>query len=594
MALIAGLGRRSAGFWFAVVFAVAAVCTLPALTAGFYADDFLHLAKLQSGGSAAGRLTSMFTFTTGGAETRDLIADGTVPWWTSPRLHIQFFRPLSAALMLLDHAVFALRPLGYHLHSIFWWLLWLAGTALLFRRLLSPRLALLAFAIFAIDDAHWLPIGWIAARNAPVAMACVVWGLLAYVRFREDGWRPGAVLALGAWALALLAGEVALSGLMYVLAYELLRDRASGIRAVWVGLRPLLPLGLLLVGYAVVYRVSGAGVRGSGAYINPIHDSAPFIAAAAARVPAQFGALMVGAPLDLWLLTPLQPIFVAVGLAAILVAVPWFVTATKALPASDRKGARWLALGSAVSLVPTSAGLLGERSLAAASLGAAVMVAVLLRHGWKRMREVHGIRRVAVVVGVLALGIPNLVVAAPWLVGKLAFMSVNGKALERVASTAETAAPPPARAVLLWSDDPLLAAYTATLARITHLEALPSFRVLAMAPVDLLMTRTAPDELELSCAGGSLLISEWERLFRAPEQPLPAGTELPLKGVTVRIVEDLGGRPTRVRFQFDVPLDDPSLRFLEWRGRRLVPAALPALGETRPVYRSPPLLTAAP
>jgi hypothetical protein len=587
------LRRRSVRFWFGVVFGAGLLCSLPALTAGFYGDDYLQLAKVQApGGSATTRLTSLFTFAPGGAATEALIASGAAPWWTTPELRVRFFRPLSAALMLVDHALFGLAPLGYHVHSLLWWLLWLGGTALLFRRLLPARLGLLAFAMFAIDDAHWFPIGWIAARNATVAMACVTWGLVAYLRFRQDGWRAGAPLALGAWALALLAGEVAVSGFMYVVAYELVREGPRGAAWLWPRLRPLVPLGLLLAGYALLYRLTASGVHGSGAYVDPIHEGPAFLGAAAQRVPAQVGALIFGAPLDLWLVTPLQPVFVTVGLAALAVTVPWLRAATRALPAPQRHAARALALGAALSLIPTSAGLLGERSLAAASVGAAATLAVLLRDGLARLRELRGPRRTALAVGVLALAVPNLVVAAPWLVTKLFFLSANGRALERLAATAEEAAPAPARPVLLWSNDVFIGSYTAAIARFAHPGALPSFRVLAMAPVDLQVTRIASDTLELSCAGTPLLTSEWERLFRGPGYPLPAGTVLPLDGLTVRVVQDVGGQPSRVQFRFDVPLDDPSLRFLEWRGRRLVPAQLPPLGETRAIYRSPPLLAA--
>src|SRR6266478_7352775 len=153
MWLIARLGRRSAAGWFWVVFALGVVCALPALGAGFYTDDFVQLAKLRSGGAAAERAGSLFTFTEGGESTRRLIADGTLPWWTTPELRVRFFRPLSAALMVVDHALFGLHPLGYHLHNLLWWVAWLGGTALLFRRMFPPRLGLLAFVMFAIDDA---------------------------------------------------------------------------------------------------------------------------------------------------------------------------------------------------------------------------------------------------------------------------------------------------------------------------------------------------------------------------------------------------------------------------------------------------------
>jgi hypothetical protein len=368
----------------------------------------------------------------------------------------------------------------------------------------------------------------------------------------------------------------------------------------------LAPVGVLLIGYAALYRLTGSGVRGSGVYIDPIRDGTTFLTAAAQRLPAQFGALVFGTPLDLWVLTPLQPILVAVGVVALVAIVPWFRATARVLPAPDQRSTRWLVWGAALGLLPTSAGLLGERSIAAASVGGAVLVAALLRQTKTWLRASRSLaapddqrpraprlRRAELFIGLWALALPNLVLAAPWLETKLLFMRWNGHLLERVAESAVAATGPAQRTVLLWSDDPFVGSYTPIIARLAYPAALPSFRVLAMAPVDLDLTRVAPDTLELGCVNAPLLTSEWERLFRTPAQSLGAGMTLPLDGVTVRVVADLTGHPSRVQFRFMVPLDDPSLRFLEWRGRRLVSADLPPLGQTRRLYRSPPLVVAA-
>ncbi|HVR61471.1 MAG TPA: hypothetical protein VMU50_06195 [Polyangia bacterium] len=595
MSVLARLRGRSPGFWFAVLFGAGVACALPALGIGFYADDYVQVASLRSDAPLGRRIAAVFAFSDGEQGTKAAIADGSLPWWTSPQFRVRFFRPLSGALLAADQALFGLAPLGYHVHSLLWWILWLAGTALLLRWVLSPPLALLAFALFALDDAHWAPIGWIAGRNASVSMAGVVWGLVAYLRFRQDGWRPGAALAVGAWALALLGGEVALSGLMYVVAYELVRARPDGVAhssRSWRSLRALLPLVLLLAAYAVVYRLTGSGVGNSGVYADPVRDTAAFVAAALRRVPAQWGGLLVSAPLDLWVLTRAQPILTAIGVVAAAAGVPWFWAASRALAPSDREAARWLALGAALSLPPTSAGLLGERSLAAAGMGGAVMLAVMLRHAWQRWRARVPRGRIVAGAGVLVLGLANLVLTVPWLETKLLFARANGRAAEHLALAAAAAVPPPAHAVLLWSDDFMVGSYTPVIARLYQPGALPRFRTLAMAPVDLRMTRAAPDTLDLACTAGTFLGSEWERLFRAGTQPLGPGTIVPLDGLTVEIRQVSQGRPTVIRFRFDAPLEDPSLRFLEWRGRRLRPLALPPIGETRPVYRSPPVLIA--
>src|SRR4029077_11363848 len=86
----------------------------------------------------ADRIASVFAFSDGGQATRSLIADGSLPWWASAPLRVRFFRPLSASLMAADHALFGLSPLGYHVHSLLWWALWLAGAGVVVGGLL-PR-----------------------------------------------------------------------------------------------------------------------------------------------------------------------------------------------------------------------------------------------------------------------------------------------------------------------------------------------------------------------------------------------------------------------------------------------------------------------
>lgn len=49
------------------------------------------------------------------------------------------------------------------------------------------------------------------------------------------------------------------------------------------------------------------------------------------------------------------------------------------------------------------------------------------------------------------------------------------------------------------------------------------------------------------------------------------------------------GRPALVAFRFSVPLDDPSLRWFEWRDGRYAPFAVPAVGRARHLPAAWPL-----
>jgi hypothetical protein len=70
-------------------------------------------------------------------------------------------------------------------------------------------------------------------------------------------------------------------------------------------------------------------------------------------------------------------------------------------------------------------------------------------------------------------------------------------------------------------------------------------------------------------------------LFRGENRPFTKGERIELAGMTARVTEmNDEGRPAEVEFRFDVPLDDPSLRWLRWEDKRIVPFTPPPVGET--------------
>ena len=114
----------------------------------------------------------------------------------------------------------------------------------LLRRALPGPLGVLTLALFAVDESHWFPVAWWAHRNTLVAVAFGFAGLLAYVRWRETGWRLGLPVALVSFGLGLLGGEAALSIFGYLAAYEMLASRgpfSSRVRA----LSPFVGLGVV-------------------------------------------------------------------------------------------------------------------------------------------------------------------------------------------------------------------------------------------------------------------------------------------------------------------------------------------------------------
>jgi hypothetical protein len=68
-------------------------------------------------------------------------------------------------------------------------------------------------------------------------------------------------------------------------------------------------------------------------------------------------------------------------------------------------------------------------------------------------------------------------------------------------------------------------------------------------------------------------------LFRSEDAPLRAGDRFEVPHMQAEIVAaDAAGVPRSARFRFDVPLEDASLAFIAWDGRRLVAFTPPAIG----------------
>ncbi len=306
---------------------LAVLLALPSLASGFFADDYYQMSRLEGWSAFEGSRLDLYNFVPRDpAGLARLRHEGVMPWFTAPDLHLAFLRPLTSALMWLDHTLWGRAPLPYHLHTLLWYAALLAAAALLLRRVLPPGLALLALLLFCLDDAHAMVASWVAARHASVACALGLLGLSAHIRWREQRWRPGAVLAPLAFAAGLAASEMAVGMLAYLFAWELVRRR----RGWW---QALAPAAALLLAYAVVYRLTGSGTRGSGGYLDPSGDPTGFLGALPGRVLLLIGGLFGAAPIDVLNVEPglHLPLLIAGAGFGLVVAV-WLPAALRRLP----------------------------------------------------------------------------------------------------------------------------------------------------------------------------------------------------------------------------------------------------------------------
>jgi hypothetical protein len=257
----------------------------PCLTADFTADDHLHRVVERPDTGIPGlqsRPMDLFVFANGDPHTNAMLRDsGLFPWWTAPDLKLAFFRPLTSATHALDHVLWPDSAPAQLAHNLVWLAIALVLVWGFYRRFIAVRwIAVLALALYALDDARGPVVGWIANRNALVALVCALPALAAHDRWRREGWQPGRWLGPLVFAVSLCAGESAIAILAYIAAHALWLDRGSWRERIIA----LAPYGILLVAWRIAYAHMGYGVAGSGIYLDPGADPIGFFGAAVPRI----------------------------------------------------------------------------------------------------------------------------------------------------------------------------------------------------------------------------------------------------------------------------------------------------------------------
>lgn len=534
----------------------------------FMADDFIQLGVLE-------RVTpctwltpfNLYTIADGNPEHMGIMKNaGAFPWFFSPNFKMAFFRPLSSILLAMDHALFGLKPLGYRLHSLIWFLLLLAGFWWLLRQILPNKLWTLALVVFAMSGIHGI-LGWIATRHIIVAAALGLLGLVCHIRWRENDWQPGRFLSIIGFALSLMAGEAAIGIFAYLLAYEVFR--ASGdwrvrIRTAW-------PVTMAILIYFVFYRLMNLGAGKGSEYINPLQEPITFLIQLPGRFIFLVGSLLMGGNADLWVLRPhLRNGMIAAGAIVLFIFILVFRTTWKAVSAPERKNIGWLLAGSAASALPFIGTPIGSRCLVIPFLGGAVIIAFLIQNGWSRLRRQPGLvpRLCSGACAFLAL-IHLLIAPVQRLATPLLLKQMMFDRLATAMNEAEFGREPLAsRTVIILTAPDLVIGLHSYFYRTLYRLPMPAvWRVLSWAPYTHRFQRSAMDTLVMELPKGEV---------HAPFFKMHDAVAL--KGMRVTVLAMNKNGQTRVEFRFDRPLDDPRFCFMAWQNGRLRQVKLPSLG----------------
>lgn len=547
---------------------IAVLLSLPALGNGIIADDhFLRATSLGLNPPALALATKwdLFRFFSGDpalyARWLDL---GLAPWWASPDLRVGFWRPISSALHQVDFALWPNHPVLMHAHSLAWLAALVLVAGALFRRWhAAPWAAGLATLVFAIDDGHGIPIGWLANRNALVAAVFGGLAVLAHDRWRRDGWRPGGVLSWVALTAGLLSGEIALGAWAGVLAHTLAFEK--GLRA---GLLALAPSLAVVIGWRVAYSQLGYGAHGSGLYLDPVHSPLAFASQVSQRLPLLLFAQLGGLPSDPWALVPRQAALGLVVVAAAGCAALGF--GLRRLFQRDRL-ARFYGLWLVLAVLPGCATFPNDRLLLIASIPSAGLVA----HGIGLWRQGKGVSRALALYWVLV----HLVMAPLLLPVRARSIHAFGEMAERALRGVPRELGGKTLVVLSAPDGLMCVQILAHGASLGH--SMPDrLRCIGVTTGAVRISRPDERTLELRSEAG-FFSGTLDALFRSPERAWHLGEGPSTAVVSTQVIAlTPSGLPAALRARFDAPLDDPGSVLVIWRGRgyqRFVP---PPVGQS--------------
>lgn len=573
--------------WAFAVLVLGLALRAPSLWAGFGMDDYAQLAMLDGQYPVARAPWDLFSFSKGEPhEVHQLMSRGSLAWWSHPELRLCALRPLSSLLMWADVQLFGHAGAWHHAHTLVWWSLMLLAAALLLRQLLPARWAGLALLLYVLDECHTYPVGWLANRNAIISATFALLALWAHVRHREDGWRRGRWLAPLGVALAMAGGEYALCILPFFGLYELVAGPGTRTERA----RALVPLLVLVIAYVALHRALGFGSYASNVYVDPAREPGAWLAVAAMRVPVLVADMFLAIPTGKLALSPeLMRVQAVLGPAALLLVGVLVPGVWRRLDARGRGRLLWLMGAAVLAILPVASSFVSARLLLIPAVGGHAVVAALLLDGWDRVRDPALRQRVTTwlrATVAAALVVAHMGLASWW--GLEELLNINrlneGTRQATLLMQVDDAKVPEQRLVVLTAADPMTLLYP-PLVRWVEGHPLPrSWWVLSLAPRPHLLTRVADDTLEMEVVGGSMLTGQVEQLFRRPEFRFERDDRVELDGLSITIVKvDGDGRPLRVRYRFDVPVDDPSLVFLLATKRGLIRYPMGPVKATMPI-----------
>jgi len=572
-------GKLISGRWSLLLATlVGMLLVAPAMNLGLFGDDYLHWAILTGRvhNPQPGSFFGLFNFADGSpAHVQALKDSGQLVWWASDVLKINFWRPLSELSQWLDYRLWPDQPVLMHLHNVLLYglMTWLVGR--FYQQLDAKRSHTgLATWLFALNMLHAFAVAWLACRNQMLSGVFLALTMLAYHRWRHDGSRLHAGLAILCFVLGLFSAEASVQIFGYVLAYSLFieHDKPWLSRA-----KAVLPFVLIVLAWKFTHGKLGYGSYASPGYVDPSSNLVGFLTSVTLRMPALMIAQWFGVSSVMFeqLARPVQLAYASGGAVALL-GLAWLM---HKLGAFRSHLVRFFVAGSVLSLAPACAGYPFDRLTLNSDIGVSGALAIVLVGVWERRAQLKsGVMGLAKWV-LLVLGAVHLVLFP---LAKAAQSVMLKPLMDPGDHLMPLAMPTPAigkdQRYLLVNAPVAEGVYYAPLIRAQHGLANPA-AMYALGPNGKAMRLSRLDDqtLQLTVDGG------WRSTISRDLQlqPVHVGDRARMGNIEVTVTAVTADHaPQTATFKLPTSADDGQWLFFVWKGLGVDSVRPPAVGQS--------------
>jgi hypothetical protein len=402
-------------------------------------------------------------------------------------------------------------------------------------------------------------------------MLSLFFGLLCFCehhQWRSTKSRPALTLSASFLALSLFANEGGASTLAFILAYALVLEPGSlGRRALTV-----VPSMLVIILWRAIYQLSTSGMAGVGGYIDPANEPFQFAQAVVPRTLVLLGAQISGVAPEL--LLAVKPSLQLAGV--VLYGVPLIVTLLVFLPwlHRDKIALFWLVV-MVLAAIPAATVLPLSKNLGFVAVGAYGTIASFISGLASQPCQLP--ERLRYRVPAWSICVLLLLMHVP---GAIAGRILTVRALQGVFRNipyffnAGQSPDVEDKNIVVINDPCALTLAYMPFYKAYHHQPLPrSARSLVPGGTDLEVRRT--DDKTLVIQSRAPNIFSWNDLGPVhPQYALIAGNagigvpeckRCSLDDLTVEVLEsDASGLASRVKFQFNKPLESADFLWLQW------------------------------